>query len=283
MSDHPALPGHDLLSRVDYKIRCIPIALHGDGVAVSGVQRSWSKTADIISWTSMLGVGSTLLTNFMIIIWYAAKLCDGPRNLIPIFMLRLKWSLFWLYKGTHPDRDWNGRLYTHNDPEYVHRLAPLANGYYCVLWGNKGDLEWMNKLHSFPTSGSTRLGPCGLCKSNDTTRPWTDCRIEHAAWMRNLYTHTNWAEAHRNGGLSAPLYELPGVGICNYIPDVMHCKHLGTDSYFFGAVLVFLIHYVLPGTPDQNMDTVWASMKAFYQACLYYYLLRGHGRRNHIL
>ena len=46
--------------------KAIPISLHGDAVPCVGVGKSWSKSLDIISWTSMVGKGSTLQKNFII-------------------------------------------------------------------------------------------------------------------------------------------------------------------------------------------------------------------------
>eukprot|EP00969_Alexandrium_andersonii_P031097 1357461-Alexandrium_andersonii.AAC.1 len=57
MKDHPALPGHPLLLRRDYKKFAIPVAIHGDAVEVSGVGKAWSKSLEVYSWSSMLGKG----------------------------------------------------------------------------------------------------------------------------------------------------------------------------------------------------------------------------------
>ena len=46
--------------------RAIPISLHGDAVPVTGAGKSWSKSLDILSWSSMVGKGSTLQRNFII-------------------------------------------------------------------------------------------------------------------------------------------------------------------------------------------------------------------------
>ena len=266
MGDNPAYTGHPMRERDNHRTKCIPLSLHGDGVAVSGVQRVWSKTADIISFTSMLGKGPTISTNFMIILWYWEKLV--PNHLVPEFFKRLKWSLQWAYRGDHPDRDWNGRLYTPADREYSVRLQPLADGYFFTLFGIRGDLEWMHKVFSFPIASQTRAGCCGECPANDTTFPWTDCRPE-AVWKRNLFGHLQWIVDHPNC-LAAVLFSLPGVGIYNYIPDVMHCKHLGTDSYYFGSILVYLIHYIMPGSVDDNLETIWGEIKLYYQATTIY-------------
>lgn len=49
--------GHPVRGRGDHKKCCIPIGLHGDGVTVTGVGRSWSKGCDAFSWSSLLTAG----------------------------------------------------------------------------------------------------------------------------------------------------------------------------------------------------------------------------------
>eukprot|EP00969_Alexandrium_andersonii_P195699 8645728-Alexandrium_andersonii.AAC.1 len=46
---------------------CIPLALHGDGVPVSGVGKAWSKSLDVYSWCSLLGKGCTVQSNYIIV------------------------------------------------------------------------------------------------------------------------------------------------------------------------------------------------------------------------
>ena len=57
MTHNPQLQGHPLLHEQHYQDNFIPIALHGDGVPITGVGKSWSKSCDIFSWTSLLGGG----------------------------------------------------------------------------------------------------------------------------------------------------------------------------------------------------------------------------------
>ena len=66
VQDHPQMEDHPLKDRVGYRRRAVPVALHGDGVPVVGVGKSWSKTCNIYSWCSMLAKGNTLSYNFNI-------------------------------------------------------------------------------------------------------------------------------------------------------------------------------------------------------------------------
>ena len=59
MAGNPQLAGHPIRREPNYQNTAIPIAIHGDGVPITGVGRSWSKSCDIYSWTSLLGGGRT--------------------------------------------------------------------------------------------------------------------------------------------------------------------------------------------------------------------------------
>jgi hypothetical protein len=56
----PRLLKHPILQRPDWKIKGIPIAIHGDGVACVNVGKPGTKSMDAISWASVLSAGTTL-------------------------------------------------------------------------------------------------------------------------------------------------------------------------------------------------------------------------------
>ena len=47
MSDHPQLVNHPVKERRDWKRRAIPVCIHGDGVPLTGLGKSWSKFMDV--------------------------------------------------------------------------------------------------------------------------------------------------------------------------------------------------------------------------------------------
>ena len=59
MAGNPQLLEHHVHLLHNYQHTAIPIALHGDGVPVVGVGKSWSKSCDVYSWCSLLGGGRT--------------------------------------------------------------------------------------------------------------------------------------------------------------------------------------------------------------------------------
>jgi hypothetical protein len=60
------------------------------------------------------------------------------------------------------------------------------------------------------------------------------------------------------------LFHVPGVGIQQVHPDLMHTKHLGVDQYYFGSVLKFLTHHLLPGSPAENLEVIWVHIQEGY-------------------
>ena len=57
MTEHPSYQSHPCKQRADHTTRCVPLGLHGDGVAISGVGRSWAKSVDVYSWGVIAGKG----------------------------------------------------------------------------------------------------------------------------------------------------------------------------------------------------------------------------------
>ena len=100
MKDHP------VLYRKDWKRRAIPLVLHGDGVPLTGIGKSWSKLVDVFSVSSLLGRGSTRMRMFLIFSFFTSlsATADGITSSDRLFQ-RLVWSLFWAWRGKHPTHD----------------------------------------------------------------------------------------------------------------------------------------------------------------------------------
>ena len=150
----PARPG--MKAKRSYKRWCIPIAIHGDGVAVSNIRGKSSKQIDCISWSSILARGQTRFTTFLV--WFCfshlAKK-QGFGATWPSFWKCLCQSLQALWAGVRPDKTMDGQL--------DHPLAgqPLAGGYFAVVYVSRGDLDWMAAHFRLRHPGSSR--PCALC------------------------------------------------------------------------------------------------------------------------
>ena len=265
MVDHPGLSGHPMLSRrdVDYKSQAIPIALHGDGVPVDGISRSWAKSCEIYSWSSMIGRGCTLLSNYLIYFFYSSLIVSTRgRSVREAFFKELVHSLYWAYMGLWPLRDPDGN----NIPDEEGKPKPgswLAGGYFLVLWGLLGDLEHMATVFGFPRHNAR--SPCACCQANSSDMPWTDCRNEGpvaARWLTAIFNKVSWLAARRERHI---IFTVPGFSIVHWVPDWMHVKHLGTDLYFYASVLCFVVYHMLQGSTEDNLEMIWHLIVAAYQ------------------
>ena len=124
----------------------------------------------------------------------------------------------------------------------------------------KGDLEWFSLGLHLEHSGS--LTPCCLCQANCSTHPWTDHRPD-AVWMETIWSSESWRAIDRARN---PMFGVPGVSITVIAPDLLHTKHLGTDAYFLGSVLVMLTHHLLPGSRSENLEVIWSELEDAYRA-----------------
>ena len=253
MANTERYASHPVRLRPDHKSMCIPIGIHGDGVQVVGVGRTWSKGVEAFSWTSLLALGATVMINFVIWVCFSKCMCTSDdKHTMRRFWSELKWSLSWLEKGVWPTTDSSGKLIRSKNAG-----TPLAGGYYAVVWLLKGDLDYFSKTFNLeaPASGH----PCVRCPCNTTTIPWTDIHPDTSAWIPLTWKHTDWMPAHPD----APcIFELEGLTIDAVSPDWMHCKHLGADQYLFGSVLMLLCFHILPNRPEQNMGQIWTELKA---------------------
>ena len=81
---------------------------------------------------------------------YQALICKTATfDTMKAFQKVFCWSLYWLFRGVWPDRDWNLKFYT-SGMEFARRLTPLANGYCGVVWAIKQDLEMFWKGLDLP-------------------------------------------------------------------------------------------------------------------------------------
>ena len=207
------------------------------------------------SWASLLGKGNTISTNFLICLnFWKLNVNLAGMNAFEEFSKTLRWSLYWLFLGVWPKRDVNAKQLTDDQAG-----KPLANGFYAVLWVLRGDLEHISKAFKLNNSGSS--SPCCHCKCNGSTTPWTDGR-EVAVWRSNLWDNTSWKAAQTN---PHPIFELPGVGVLIYVPDVLHSMHLGCYMYYFGSVLEYLADYRMGDSHDNNLSRIWGHVQDYYK------------------
>ena len=75
MTENPQMDEHNIRGKTNLRTHCIPISLHGDGVPVAGLGKSWAKLIDVWHWVSLLGQGGTLDMCMYIYSVYQRSLC----------------------------------------------------------------------------------------------------------------------------------------------------------------------------------------------------------------
>ena len=58
MTDHPLMEHSKLNTREDFRHKAVALRMHGDGVPVTGVGKSWAKMMDIWSWICVRSIPS---------------------------------------------------------------------------------------------------------------------------------------------------------------------------------------------------------------------------------
>ena len=174
----------------------------------------------------------------------------------------ITWSMYWLQEGVHPDRCSNNIPYTCG---MLKELAkePLAEGYFGVMWVLMGDLDYMHKVMHFADFNKPSE-PCSLCRANNTDVPWTDFRLLQAIWVLRGWSNLDYKIA-KGDSLHRILRHIPGLGVNNYIPDIMHSKHLGPDKSLAGSTLKSLTHHVMPDGPAKNLKALFREVQNEYR------------------
>ena len=178
----PARPG--LSTRANWRDLCIPLALHGDGVAISNTRGKSSKSVEAISWTSLLSSGPSRFTMFLV--WFCMAHLTKRTGVVQTwkgFWRRMRRSLRALWEGVWPTEDVEGR------PE-PRAGQPLAGGYFAITYCNRGDLEWMTK--QFFLNNPSSSTPCSLCNCTNhggerDLVPWTDSN-DPPSWLPGCVT-----------------------------------------------------------------------------------------------
>ena len=232
------------------------VSLHGDAVPVANIGRPATKSVELMSWSSLLGRGSTLDFNFTVLALpkHLAKkgtVQDTWRTCWRI----LAWSFHALWTGMWPSVDARGRAWPAGSVDAHRANTPLAGGWSATLWTIKGDLEWL--WLGLGLEGYGTLTPCPWCRCNCSDVPWTDFRPS-ALWREQVWTEDAWSAAHPR---CIALFNVPGVSILTVRGDLLHAKHLGVDAYFYASVVAYLIYHVMPGSADENLALLWSRIR----------------------
>ena len=248
VENSPQMLNHPIRDVDNFRTRAIPISLHGDGVPVSGIGKTWGKSLDVYSWNSLLcNSGKTI--SFTYYIWSIFQKLVCHRYLFRTkhkFWRMMVWSLEICMRGEWPTHDWNGNAVT--DPLHVLMQGrPLAGAvatcFVLVVWVLRGDLEWQqNELLMARFNRNDRC--CSHCPADHTNA--FEFRDGRSPWRPRIYNKLTWRATEFCSHL---LFQSPllGLSILSVAADWMHCKNLGIDTRLYGSVLFMLCYELLPG------------------------------------
>lgn len=106
---HPQMRDHPMTSSPQWESWTVPIAVHGDGVPVTGVGKVWSRVMTNYSWYSLLGYGTT--PSMLMWVWGffdKLKVGDQASGTLLEFYSILRWSFLALSEGRWPSRNHRG-------------------------------------------------------------------------------------------------------------------------------------------------------------------------------
>ena len=146
---NPNLRGHPMLRKPQWMRRAIPICLHGDAVPVTGIGKSWGKSAEVVSWSSLLQRhSSTIDSHFLIISIMNSMFVSGTgrrNNTMRAIWAIIAWSLKQAFAGIHPSSNMFNEPFPADSAEGRRAGTDIADGYFLVLWAIRGDLDFYSK------------------------------------------------------------------------------------------------------------------------------------------
>ena len=223
------------------------MSIHGDGVPIVGCGKAWSKGMEAYSWASVLTENTKRLRHWLMSMIHKSS-CRNDGSTLDTIWTEIVKSFEILYSGVFPAGHAKAGQF-------------IAGGYRFIIFIIKGDLEWIANTLRLEHFGS--LTPCFVCRCDcdDDSRPWTDVRAT-AGWIGTEWSSVEeWRDAHPDLHV---LFTAPGVSALNLMPDFMHCKHLGSDQYFYGSALTLLVRNMLRGTIAENVEIVWQDISQAY-------------------
>ena len=148
-------------------------------------------------------------------------------------------------------------------------LSPLAGFaldacYFGVVWVLRGDLEYFWQEYGQPNPNSRQ--PCIMCPATtnaDDPVQLHEYRGGQMRWLSRIYSKAQFFTTRYSA--HALFHKVHGgISSLTFMPDLLHCKHLGTDQYFYGSVLWILIYVILPDGHADNLKTIFDHIKDQY-------------------
>ena len=263
----------------DYKKKCVPIIIHGDGVPCTN-----NHSLDAISFESILakrGMGnqcSTLDYIFFITGLFTQTMDSDNTNglgLTKVAMWKLVvHSLKACYYGHWPQKDPDGKDFPGRSLNSKKIGDEIMGGYVLVPWILKGDMDFQINHFEFPGHWQSHH-PCPCCPCNkvdDSQMAWNYFSPD-AEWMTSGFETLEDFQAHCTM-LGKPFHlifePLEGRGLGMHprslYMDSLHVVDLGVCMHVGGNVLHDLCYDgMLPNDAATNMANVWTEIAKLYE------------------
>ena len=251
-----------MVKRVSWKRKAVPIFLHGDDVLVVRVGKLGIASLSNCSWQPLLTRGRSLYIKRLIFGIFRQNLALGTEAR---YWHMITWSLMSLFRGIHPDEDWDRQEWPVGSSERLlgERQEPLTGGYFFVVWGLQNDLDYGAKVFNMKNYNS--VAPCDFCpchKHSPDPKMKPTYFGRDATWMRMLHTPREWRRL--NLGMHDLFTKFAFLSAVNIEPDEMHILYLGICQYHLGSILWLLVFRLMPSTAENNMRALWSGIMLEY-------------------
>lgn len=224
VGDHPALQHHPVKQVRNYQRRAIPLALHGDGAAVTQSIGSGSKSCLFLSFRSLMTRSNKHF--LMAAIWSHITVKKNIMNTANSIFSAIAKSFLQMQNEDGKD----------------------SGGFFGVPVFSTGDLEYFNEYQGCPRWNANF--PCSFCNipkealidwkrvPDMNPDPWNLPRQHPSSLFRTLMSPLSIA------------------------PDWMHSKHLGIDQRFLASVIWMILHMEPQQTTlDERLDLLLHDMR----------------------
>ena len=167
----PRWKDHTFMTKPNWKHKCIPLVIHGDGAEFQNNDSLFS-----ISFKGLLNTTDDFQENLWITSIPKRAAFAGAGDVESTHQTIWKWvswSLKALFHNKWPAKDpWGHDILDSSALFCKVGLNILPDGFFCVLIGILGDMEFFQNELGLNHQGSHT--PCHLCKCNRDDIPWND-------------------------------------------------------------------------------------------------------------
>ena len=204
--------------------KTVPLGMHCDAGSFSH-----QNSLYVLSWNSLLGLGSTLNNRFPFTVFAKSDMTDETlQAALHIF----GWSMNVLLEGLFPSSDW--RDISRRGP-----VGPLADGWRACLVQCRGDWSYYCEAFGFPQwNSAARM--CFVCRASSTIpgSEWFDFR-DDTRWRNDTWEHGEYMSYLRLAGITIPALFAIVIGLrleCVCI-DTLHTVDLGIASHLAANIM----------------------------------------------